>query len=374
MTTVYLIRHCQAEGNLYRIIQGHWDGDITELGFKQIEALKERMKDEKIDKVYSSDLFRAYITAYEGIAKPRGLEVAEDKRLREMNMGIWEGQFFGNIEYDEYEKSRIFMFDAEKWSCENAETFSQARNRIYEAVKKIAEDNNGKSVAICSHGEILRCFLSKVLDTDLSDVGTLPICKNTAVSKLTYENGKFEVVYKNDYSHLGDLRPGRWNATQALRDISIEPMNYPDFYMKCHREGWAFAHDGSLEGYSPNLYLSCAQDHYEYNSSAVKMLLSKETPVGIVDMDTSRGEDEGYGWLSFLYIVPEYRFKGYGIQALARAYSEYERLGRNALRLTVNRTNTPAIKFYLKHGFNVLSQDEKLLFMEKKLKRHTKTD
>ena len=29
MTTLYLIRHAEAEGNLYRRIQGHWDGSIT---------------------------------------------------------------------------------------------------------------------------------------------------------------------------------------------------------------------------------------------------------------------------------------------------------------------------------------------------------
>ena len=29
MTEIYLIRHTQAEGNRYRIMQGHWDGDVT---------------------------------------------------------------------------------------------------------------------------------------------------------------------------------------------------------------------------------------------------------------------------------------------------------------------------------------------------------
>ena len=45
MTTIYLIRHAEAEGNYYRRIQGHWDGHITGLGMRQITALAERMKD-----------------------------------------------------------------------------------------------------------------------------------------------------------------------------------------------------------------------------------------------------------------------------------------------------------------------------------------
>ena len=39
MTTIYLIRHAEAEGNLYRRIQGHWNGQITPRGREQIDAL-----------------------------------------------------------------------------------------------------------------------------------------------------------------------------------------------------------------------------------------------------------------------------------------------------------------------------------------------
>ena len=32
MTEIYLIRHVQTEGNLYRVMQGHYDGAVTPLG------------------------------------------------------------------------------------------------------------------------------------------------------------------------------------------------------------------------------------------------------------------------------------------------------------------------------------------------------
>ena len=63
MTKLYLIRHAEAEGNLFRRAQGHWNGKITARGKKQIDALAERFKDVKIDAVYSSDLDRAVETA-----------------------------------------------------------------------------------------------------------------------------------------------------------------------------------------------------------------------------------------------------------------------------------------------------------------------
>lgn len=63
MTKIYLIRHVQAEGNLFRMMQGHWDGEATALGLRQAALLGVRMKDEPLDAIYVSDLSRAVLTA-----------------------------------------------------------------------------------------------------------------------------------------------------------------------------------------------------------------------------------------------------------------------------------------------------------------------
>lgn len=39
MTRIYLVRHAEAEGNLYRIAHGHYNGLITARGYRQIRAL-----------------------------------------------------------------------------------------------------------------------------------------------------------------------------------------------------------------------------------------------------------------------------------------------------------------------------------------------
>ena len=64
MTEIYLIRHAQAEGNLYRMMQGHWDGSVDgPLGLKQIDALAERFRTVHVDALYASDLYRTRLTA-----------------------------------------------------------------------------------------------------------------------------------------------------------------------------------------------------------------------------------------------------------------------------------------------------------------------
>ena len=39
MTTIYLIRHAEAEGNLYRIAQGQANSILTDRGWQQVRAL-----------------------------------------------------------------------------------------------------------------------------------------------------------------------------------------------------------------------------------------------------------------------------------------------------------------------------------------------
>lgn len=372
MTNIFLIRHTQAEGNIYRAMQGHWDGDITPTGWLQIGNLRNRMAGEHIDAVYSSDLYRAVETARIGVAEDRGLEVKTDRRLRELDIGPWEAKFFGNLERDYPEEAQTYMFDSEKFCFPGSETFNDVRERMYEAIEEIAKENDGKTVAVISHGVSLRCFLSKVCCVDLSDVQTVPICKNTAITNLTYEDGKFSIVFKNDFRHLGQYDPPKWNSTESLCDVPLDFGKAEDreYYVSCYEEGWRFAHGGSLEDFAPGVYLSNAQCHQkEYPGSVLRLTDRKGEAVGLVDLDTERGKNENYGWISLIYLRPEWRGLGYGIQALARPMILYRTLGRDSVRLSVNRANGIALSFYEKFGFSPLAAGYDLVEMGKKYRR-----
>ena len=87
MTTIYLVRHAEAEGNLYRIAHGHYNSCITDdRGCRQIRALAERFRDVPVDAVYASDLIRTRTTA-QSIYLPKGLQLHPDPAFREICMG-----------------------------------------------------------------------------------------------------------------------------------------------------------------------------------------------------------------------------------------------------------------------------------------------
>lgn len=369
MTEIYLIRHAQAEGNLYRMMQGHWDGDVTDMGRRQIEALAQRLKDERIDALYSSDLYRTRLTAC-AVTKYHDILIHTDKRLREINVGPWETLFFANVMHDEPESAGLFMHDPDKWHIEGAETYADVTARAYPCLEEIALAHPGQRVAVVSHGVTIRCLLSKISGISLRDTENLPICRNTAISKLRFEAGRFTAEYMNDYSHIIPLGSLAWSKSADLRHESFNPASDRAYYERCYADAWQAAH-GNLDGFSPAAYFESAVKHYKKDPGAVLRMYAGEQPAGLIDLDTGRGAHAGVGWISLLYLHPEFRYQGCGIQLLARAIAKYAALGRRRLRLHAAADNAPALAFYKKHGFEALGSEEdgRLLLMERKLGR-----
>jgi probable phosphoglycerate mutase len=97
LTTIYLIRHAEAEGNLYRRIHGQYDSRVTQREESRLPRLENRFKDLTIDAVYASDLLRAQETAG-AIYKRHGLMLSLAPNLREVNIGVWEDRTWGEVE------------------------------------------------------------------------------------------------------------------------------------------------------------------------------------------------------------------------------------------------------------------------------------
>lgn len=88
-TTVYIIRHAEAEGNVYRRCHGQYNALLTTRAYKQLPYLAKRFENVPLAAVYSSDLFRARVTA-QAVAEPHHLSVETRPVLREIDMGDWE--------------------------------------------------------------------------------------------------------------------------------------------------------------------------------------------------------------------------------------------------------------------------------------------
>lgn len=369
MTEIYLIRHAQAEGNTYRSMQGYWDGKVTQRGKEQIALLAERLKEIPFDAVYSSDLSRTIETAG-AITKYHDLTIQTDARLREMHVGRWEQEFFGNLKHYESEKIREFRFSPETWQVEGSENYAIVTKRAMESLEELARRHSGECIAVVSHGITCRCIVAHLTGRGFNGEDGIDVFGNTAVSRLRWEDGVWSVEYYGDCSHLPRNPVNLWTGIADLWDESFDPESAPEVYKLAYADTWQISH-GTLAHFSALPYYQMARRHFRQDRRSVLRLYDGETPAALLELDPLRGKDEGYGWISLIYVYESYRHKGYGIQVLARAIRYFTSCGRKTLRLHVAQDNAAAIRFYERWGFREIGREENmlgtLLLMEKTL-------
>lgn len=203
MVNIYLIRHCEAEGNVAKIFQGTTDCDISDFGAKQLQFLVKRFNDIPLDKVFSSPLIRAYKTAL-AVVGEKNIPIIKDPILTEMHGGVFEGKPFVQMFESDERLKHIWFNEPQRFAAQEGESMQEVYERAKKAIDKIAKntDNEGKTVVLSSHGAIIKNMLCYVLYNDIERLIDIPWANNTSVSLITYNNGKYEVEYLNDISHL----------------------------------------------------------------------------------------------------------------------------------------------------------------------------
>ena len=160
-TKIYLIRHGRSVANDTGLFGGRTDYELSAEGRKQAEQLKGKFKNVKIDKIYSSPLKRA-IETVRPLARVLGKEINIEPDLTEIYVGKWENILRDKLR-EMYPEQNKYIDDTEHYAgMEGQEDTSEVAERMYNALRKIAEENKGKTVACASHLVAIRAFLCKI--------------------------------------------------------------------------------------------------------------------------------------------------------------------------------------------------------------------
>ena len=155
--------------------------------------------DENINKIYSSDLKRAYDTA-KIIGDYIKIEPVYTKSFREINFGIWEG-LSNNIMNREY-RDEIYLWrkEPEKLKIQGAETLYEVQERAINSLNAIvhSEDEN---ILIVSHGATLKTMILGLLNMDLAYFKNLTI-DNVGLSIIEFREYNKVLKLLNDTSHI----------------------------------------------------------------------------------------------------------------------------------------------------------------------------
>ncbi|OZV12810.1 phosphoglycerate mutase [Tissierella sp. P1] len=203
MVKLFLIRHGQSEWNKLNMIQGQKNTILTDLGKEQALSLGNRLINEDIDIIYTSDLSRAYTTAKiisDIIHKP----LVASELLREINFGPWEGLSIGEIQKKYYFEYSIWLKEPQSLNMKGAETLQILQKRVMKYINYIIDENKGKNIAVVSHGATLKALILGLLDIDISHYKNISL-KNVSLSIIEFRDYNRVLTSLNDISHLKEL-------------------------------------------------------------------------------------------------------------------------------------------------------------------------
>jgi probable phosphoglycerate mutase len=200
-TKLIIVRHAEAVGNAIREFHGWTDSNITEKGHVQAAQVAERLKSVPIDVIYSSPLKRTMETA-KYISKVKGLPIIQRDDLKEINGGLWEGMTWTDLVKVYPEEYTVWEEKPHAHQMPEGESMKGLQQRLINAFSDIIKKEEGKNVCIVTHGTALRTLMCWFLDCGLEDIVKIPWCDNTAVTTVTFENGRFTVELDGDACHL----------------------------------------------------------------------------------------------------------------------------------------------------------------------------
>ena len=198
-TEIILIRHGETEWNSQKRMQGHSNSDLSSVGQAQIQALGQWMKNVPFDLIYSSDSLRAKQTA-EAITQFSGHELKIDLRLREKNLGVFEGLTSEEARERHPEVFRLFKTAGSKYVIDEGESTQQLQDRALEIVNEIRIKHPEERVLLVTHGGFIRVVMKHSLGLSL-ETPTRFLIRNTGVFRLVWED-KWLVSQMGGVSHL----------------------------------------------------------------------------------------------------------------------------------------------------------------------------
>ena len=205
MTRLILIRHGFSMANAEDRFAGYANFPLSEIGHEQARLAAEYLfAHEKIDKIYASDLDRAYCTALP-TAEKFGLPVIKEPRLREIYAGRWEGMKFTDIPLLYPEDWDCWRNHLSMARCTEGESSAELYTRVSSAVIDLAAKNDGKCILLASHATPVRAVECFAVAGSAEKIGQFPCPANASLQYYRYENGRLIPERLNVVDHLGGL-------------------------------------------------------------------------------------------------------------------------------------------------------------------------
>lgn len=229
MTELILIRHGETDWNRELRFQGQLDVPLNAVGLEQARRVAERLAQETMQGLVSSDLQRALQTAQAVAGRaPQVLDPVLEAALREQHFGLAEGLCVPDVKARHPQAwDQWVRFEAD-YAFDGGESTRVFHARVLAAVRALGQRHPGQTLAVVTHGGVLDMVYRSALGLPLSGPRQSEI-PNAGINRVRLHGETIEIVDWADTRHLADLPPQPVYDQQRLaRERALAQAPVPD--------------------------------------------------------------------------------------------------------------------------------------------------
>lgn len=188
-TRILMVRHA-AHDLLGRVLAGRMPGvRLGAAGRLESLRLAERLQGQRIAAIYVSPLERAKETAAP-IAARQGVTVVESESIHEIDFGLWSGMSFRALSRD----PAWAYWNANRGTARapRGESMPEVQARILDHLRDIERSHPGETVALVSHGDVIKSALVHFLNCEISAIDRIQV-RPASISAVVLHGGRGEV-------------------------------------------------------------------------------------------------------------------------------------------------------------------------------------
>ncbi len=200
MIELILIRHGETDWNRELRFQGQIDVPLNNTGFEQARRVAERLANESVQQLVSSDLLRTRQTA-QAPSLRLGLAPVMNAGLREQAFGVVDGMRADDIQQQfPHEWARWTAFDAD-YTFAGGESTRVFHARVMAALRQLAQGGDGRRLVVVTHGGVLDMVYRSAMGLSLSGPRQ-SVIPNGGISQVRLHGDGLEIVSWAETEHL----------------------------------------------------------------------------------------------------------------------------------------------------------------------------
>lgn len=185
MNTFYIIRHGETENNRARRLSGWIDTPLTDTGLEPTKKVIKKLANVHIDEMYSSDVGRAFITAY---IVARGLnftkEIKRSAGLREVNYGDAANMLSAEA-YEQYPQ----LDRDTHYTPPNGESLDHMQKRVFQTIEALNNLYEDKTIMLVCHSGVMAALRASHIGQDFGEHNISEAYPHDYVGIFTFADG-----------------------------------------------------------------------------------------------------------------------------------------------------------------------------------------